>query len=70
MAQRPWRTARQAPGRSLVVGGLAHAWPTGRGDITGDGVPMPCRAMITQIYEGTNQIQRVVMARQLLREMT
>jgi len=25
------------------------------------------RAKITQIYEGTNQIQRVVMARQLLK---
>jgi alkylation response protein AidB-like acyl-CoA dehydrogenase len=25
------------------------------------------RAQITQIYEGTNQIQRVVMARQLLK---
>jgi alkylation response protein AidB-like acyl-CoA dehydrogenase len=25
------------------------------------------RSMITQIYEGTNQIQRVVMARQLLK---
>jgi alkylation response protein AidB-like acyl-CoA dehydrogenase len=25
------------------------------------------RARITQIYEGTNQIQRVVMARQLLK---
>jgi alkylation response protein AidB-like acyl-CoA dehydrogenase len=25
-------------------------------------------AKITQIYEGTNQIQRVVMARQLLRQ--
>jgi alkylation response protein AidB-like acyl-CoA dehydrogenase len=26
-----------------------------------------CRSTITQIYEGTNQIQRVVMARQLLK---
>jgi alkylation response protein AidB-like acyl-CoA dehydrogenase len=26
-----------------------------------------CVAEITQIYEGTNQIQRVVMARQLLK---
>jgi alkylation response protein AidB-like acyl-CoA dehydrogenase len=25
------------------------------------------RAKITQIYEGTNQVQRIVMARQLLR---
>jgi alkylation response protein AidB-like acyl-CoA dehydrogenase len=25
------------------------------------------RSMITQIYEGTNQIQRMVMARQLLK---
>ncbi len=28
---------------------------------------MMCDAKITQIYEGTNQIQRMVMARQLLR---
>jgi alkylation response protein AidB-like acyl-CoA dehydrogenase len=27
-------------------------------------------AKITQIYEGTNQIQRVVIARQLLKEIT
>jgi alkylation response protein AidB-like acyl-CoA dehydrogenase len=27
----------------------------------------PCDAKITQIYEGTNQIQRVVIARQLLK---
>jgi len=26
-----------------------------------------CRSTITQIYEGTNQIQRMVMARQLLK---
>ena len=28
---------------------------------------MMCDAKITQIYEGTNQIQRMVMARQLLK---
>jgi alkylation response protein AidB-like acyl-CoA dehydrogenase len=28
---------------------------------------MMCDAKITQIYEGTNQIQRMVIARQLLR---
>ena len=27
-------------------------------------------AKITQIYEGTNQVQRIVMARQLLRRLT
>ena len=27
-------------------------------------------AKITQIYEGTNQIQRVVIARELLRDVT
>jgi alkylation response protein AidB-like acyl-CoA dehydrogenase len=26
-----------------------------------------CQSMITQIYEGTDQIQRMVMARQLLK---
>ena len=26
-----------------------------------------CHSEITQIYEGTNQVQRIVMARQLLR---
>jgi len=29
--------------------------------------PCSCTAKITQIYEGTNQIQRMVMARQLLK---
>jgi alkylation response protein AidB-like acyl-CoA dehydrogenase len=27
------------------------------------------RVMITQIYEGTNQVQRIVMAKQLLSRM-
>jgi alkylation response protein AidB-like acyl-CoA dehydrogenase len=28
---------------------------------------LACSAKITQIYEGTNQVQRIVMARQLLK---
>ena len=42
--------------------------PQVRGQIGGAGRSAPtCTAKITQIYEGTNQVQRIVMARQLLK---
>jgi alkylation response protein AidB-like acyl-CoA dehydrogenase len=43
-----------------------------RADVTPKARHLPAetaaRSTITQIYEGTNQIQRVVMARQLLKD--
>jgi hypothetical protein len=44
---------------------LTPRGPTGH--LPADTAP---RSTITQIYEGTNQIQRLVMARQLLKELS
>jgi alkylation response protein AidB-like acyl-CoA dehydrogenase len=40
---------------------------TGRGGRAGQGDEGGLRWKITQIYEGTNQVQRMVIARSLLR---
>ncbi len=62
----------------LIVGDVATTAPPGAGlagwrpgavraPATASGPIMGANAKITQIYEGTNQIQRVVMARNLLK---